>query len=225
MVGNVAYTGLRWDHLTAMSRLRPTQSLLDIGGGNGTFAVSASEMCKDVVAVDFSGSFPTRTEANVRFLSASLDLGKSEVISLPRPINGETYDVITAFQVFEHLRDPLGLIATCASSLSHGGLLMFSVPNSKRFSHAYLQGLDFPPHHLHWWNTRSLQVAVERSGLQLEAMAVERNWSPKSWVGGVMRWLKSRRHSDLRIPDIPGRPWPPARLTLGHSILVVARKP
>lgn len=224
LIGEVAYTGLRWDHELALNVLEPNDTLLDIGAGNGAFAVAASSVVSEVCASDFSASMKLTPNPNLWSFDGSVLQADGGLGDLPAPKSSSAFSVISMFQVLEHLPHPLRTLSAIAEALPESGRLILSVPNSKRFSERYFQGLDFPPHHLHWWNSRSLNAALEAANLAVDAEFVERIWSPKAWVVGSWRWLISRRQADFKIRQMPGTPWPLRNLTRGHSLFVVARR-
>ena len=82
------------------------------------------------------------------------------------------FDVVCAFQVLEHVADPLGFIAIAKSWLKPGGLLFVGVPNRE----SYLKGLrdfalDMPPHHVSRWSEQALASLAQSTHLTVEAIA------------------------------------------------------
>jgi SAM-dependent methyltransferase len=53
-------------------------------------------------------------------------------LDAPLPFEPESFDVVVAGEVLEHLRDPAGLVADARSVLRPGGSLVGSVPNGFR---------------------------------------------------------------------------------------------
>ncbi len=87
----------------------------------------------------------------------------------PQPPAG--YDVVCAFQVLEHVADPLAFVAEAKARLKPGGRLFLGVP--KRDSYlADLRDfpLDLPPHHVTRWSPRALATLARETALRIEAI-------------------------------------------------------
>lgn len=78
------------------------------------------------------------------------------------------YDHVCAFQVLEHVIDPLGFMRSCAACLAPGGRLVISVPNDSSYVGRGLNTLlNIPPHHISRWNANALHRLGEYAGLRL----------------------------------------------------------
>jgi len=86
-----------------------------------------------------------------------------------------SFDVVTLFDVIEHLADPLGELTAIRRLLRPGGLLLQSTPNIDglfpRLSYALAHRLDYwphpePPHHLYQFSDRTLPELTERAGFE-----------------------------------------------------------
>src|SRR5512136_733987 len=99
---------------------KPGGRLLDIGSGAGDF-VQLAKSSFEVSAVDVSPYAATRLSPTVR---RRLTIGDVESVPLPEP----PYDVVTAFNVLEHLRKPLALICKVSSALAPDGIFVGSMP-------------------------------------------------------------------------------------------------
>jgi SAM-dependent methyltransferase len=76
---------------------------------------------------------------------------------------GKRFDVVTLFEVLEHIDDPVGLMDQVRSVLKPDGFIALSVPNRERFM-IRRELSDFPPHHLTWWNVSALQTFLSSQG-------------------------------------------------------------
>ena len=94
--------------------------LLDIGSGGGGFLELAASRF-DVRAVDISAYAASRLPST---LQDRVTVGDVESIPLP----GQSYDVVTAFNVLEHLRRPSVVIRKVSTALAPDGIFVGSVP-------------------------------------------------------------------------------------------------
>ncbi len=83
---------------------------------------------------------------------------------------GKSFQMITAFDVLEHVIDPWRFMQEVAQRLSPGGRAVISVPNLKSWSH-FLMGRRWyfyiPEEHLHYFSPTSLTRLCERAGLSV----------------------------------------------------------
>lgn len=78
-----------------------------------------------------------------------------------------SFDVVTAWAVFEHLHDPLAAFASAASLLRPEGRLIILVTNIDSVFSRYSYQEDIP-RHLYFFSERTLQAYGQRIGLRLE---------------------------------------------------------
>ena len=141
-----------------------TDSLLEVGAGFGTFCAElmSRNIFRRVVGVE-----PTP------------DLAKScrqrgiETLETPieKMVSSEAvgFDVVTSFEVIEHLFEPAEFIAHMLRLLKPGGLIMLTCPNGKGFDIETLGiASDSVDHeHLNYFNPDSLSRLLSARGLQV----------------------------------------------------------
>ena len=71
------------------------------------------------------------------------------------------FDIVTFFEVLEHLDDPLEFIRNVKKILKPGGRIVLSVPSRDRML-VNLYEWDFPPYHLSRWNESAIRKLFER---------------------------------------------------------------
>ncbi len=142
--------------------------LLDVGGGDGLFAVRAQAMGFDVSLIDFDErSVATARKKGVhKAFAYSLE----DFVSFCKARNRQ-FDVISFFEVLEHQEDPASFIANIKKLLKPGGWIVGSTPNRDRmFAHLQqkLDGQDTPPNHFFWWSKRSLLNFLNLNDFDIE---------------------------------------------------------
>ena len=133
------YSKDKWDYdeaLKIVEEYKP-KSLMDIGCGYGYFIEKIQNAVEYVVGSEFN--------------PAAIDICKNKDIKLYTTNLKEVpekFDMITAFQVFEHVKDNKTFIEDCLNLLNEGGLLLFVTPNPDSELIKYNPGiLELPPHH------------------------------------------------------------------------------
>ncbi|PTB69059.1 ubiquinone biosynthesis O-methyltransferase [Trichoderma citrinoviride] len=104
---------------------------LDIGCGGGIFAESAARLpsTKHVTAIDPTPSVLNIAKAHARkdpCLAGKLTYQLSSVEQLPVPAEGAGYDVVTLFEVIEHVDNPAAFLDRVRPLVKPGGWLVMS---------------------------------------------------------------------------------------------------
>jgi 2-polyprenyl-3-methyl-5-hydroxy-6-metoxy-1,4-benzoquinol methylase len=138
-------------------------TLLDVGAGFGTF-------CEEAVR--------TRAFERVIALEPEPHLAQTcrakglEVIEAPveRAELAAGVDVVTSFEVLEHLFSPRAFIERCATLLTPGGRLILTCPNVRGFDVATLgeRSATVDAEHLNYLHPESLGALLERCGFEVE---------------------------------------------------------
>ncbi|RYP86139.1 hypothetical protein DL769_000817 [Monosporascus sp. CRB-8-3] len=104
---------------------------LDIGCGGGIFAESAARLpdTASVTAIDPSPEVLSVARAHARrdpaLRPSRLSYANTSIESLPVPEDGG-YDVVSVFEVLEHVASPASFLDRCASFVRPGGWLVLS---------------------------------------------------------------------------------------------------
>lgn len=105
------------------------------------------------------------------------------------------FDIVTLFEVLEHVESPVALLNSIKKLLAPGGYFVMSTPNCKRFGGAK-ESWDFPPNHLFRWDANSLRYLLEGSSYTVEKMieqVIGRDYLIVSAISsfGLVRRLRS----------------------------------
>lgn len=138
----------------------PGQALLDVGCGDGQFALAAAARGWDVRAVELNPPAVRRArERGVAVVEGRLEDGR------PEP---GAFDVVTAWDVIEHVAEPRPFIDQLARVVAPGGLVVVTTLNRAALVARMFRGrwsmvaID----HFTYWHARSLLIAFAGSGLQ-----------------------------------------------------------
>ncbi len=207
---------LNWDQRCFLHD-RPARdgALLDVGCGTGQFLEAARRTGYRVTGID-----PSRRQLEVARARFGLtDLHALTLAEYAHQASGAAFDVVAAFQVLEHVADPLGFLAEARRLLRPGGQLAVGVPNWRMWS-VLREPMDAPPNHLTRWSTTSLRAALERSGFE-----VLREREHRSVHGYLLRHVRlgllRRAMSRSAASDAPGqaeKPLAPRSTVLAASI-------
>jgi 2-polyprenyl-3-methyl-5-hydroxy-6-metoxy-1,4-benzoquinol methylase len=154
----------------ALLRREPVRGagrLLDVGCGLGFFLERAARSGWDVYGCDPSLPWARRASARV---------GRQRVLpGGPEPgmFGGRRFDLITAWDVLEHVFDPLPFLETLAGLLSERGRLFVRTPNfswvypTYRLRRALGEEIELGPlNHVVYYRARTLRIALARAGLR-----------------------------------------------------------
>lgn len=140
----------------------------DIGAGFGLFLEELSKiwLSAEMVAIEPSQEMSEICRSKgFEVLSCALE-----------NINGwdKKFDLLTSFELFEHLYDPDTFLRKVRELLRPGGILLLTTLSSGGFDIQVLWDKSksvFPPHHLNFFNPKSIRILLERSGFLIEEIS------------------------------------------------------
>lgn len=136
--------------------------VLDIGCGAGAFLDMARKAGCETYGLEFNQSAVEKARSKGHWISGEL------LENLPSVICPQGFDLITLFQVLEHVRDPVGIMKSAMNRLAPGGYLSIAVPSKKGVYRFLRQDpAQWPPHHISWWCLADFQTLAVNSGLKL----------------------------------------------------------
>lgn len=148
----------KWEFDIAVDFICKTPSvnnILEVGCGEGHFLrrLSHKYKCRGV-------------ELNQSAINKCLKLGLN-VSSDDISTFNETFDVIAAFEVIEHISAPRNFLERLVKSLKEGGYLILAVPDPNSYLlHADNVLLDMPPHHVISFSKKTLEMIGSELGLE-----------------------------------------------------------
>lgn len=201
--------------------------LVDVGAGFGTFGEEMKKLkLFDRIAM---------VEPSPDLAATCRRKGLEVIEEMIENTNLSNVDVMTNFELIEHLFAPQEFIRACAKTLSKKGLLILTTPNIKGFDLLVLGKVSdhiAGPNHLNYFHPRSLTDLVERCGLrvleittpgQLDADVVRNKIIRGKYKLGRQEFLKElliNRWKEL------GQPWQEflRRHNLSSHMWLVAQK-
>lgn len=214
------YEDTKWEHETIIARIPEGASILDVGCGAGAFLAKAKAKTQDVTGLELTHASAERARQS-----------GLAVLEIPIGQHGQQHDVVTAFQVLEHVADPLAFLNDCLAALKPGGMLAIAVPNNASFLRFCPDmPLNQPPHHMGLWTDESLAqlanllpmelISIEREPLrQLDwyQQIMERRYLPKRWQRSLYYRLGGASIFKRFIAENAGS-------IAGHTVIACFRK-
>jgi SAM-dependent methyltransferase len=213
----------RWrDRKAAMSPHKQSGTLLDLGCSSGAFLESMRSPSWKLFGVEMSAEGARAAEARS---GAEVFVG-----DIPdAPFAPESFDVITCFDVLEHVYEPRQVIAKVAEWLKPGGIFYVLVPNidsaEARVFASYWHGLELPRHLSHF-SPGSLRSLARSAGLSEVSLETPRNPA----IGTSLRYVWDDVFREVGIHQTPmayrgdaGLLWRVARKLVRTTIQPVLR--
>lgn len=148
-----------------VTRSVPGGRLLDVGCAAGVFLVSMRELGGwEVEGVELNAGAAGHARATY---GLTVHTGTLEEAHLP----DAHFDVVTLFDVLEHLHSPIAALREVHRILRPGGILVLRLPNldswdARLFGDAWA-GLD-APRHLYIYSPRTLAATLKQAGFAVE---------------------------------------------------------
>jgi 2-polyprenyl-3-methyl-5-hydroxy-6-metoxy-1,4-benzoquinol methylase len=159
---NNYYRGNKEEYVFAAKNIKDGADVLDVGCGKGEFK-KFIQNC-NFTGLEFSpDAIKAGTKDGCLILDQSIE---DHAKHYPRK-----YDVVTAFQVLEHVTNVQSFIKSCADCVKPGGKLIIAVPSEE----SYLQYstnsiLNMPPHHITRWTDTALSNIADIIDFKLDVI-------------------------------------------------------
>lgn len=146
-----------------IKKYKKTGTLLDIGCGLGHFLSVAKD----------NGFICTGTEISnesIKYAEQKYNLNIKEGDITNINFNEDKFDIITIFDVLEHVINPDTIIKKIYNIVNSDGYVFISVPNVDCLQ-SKLKGKNWtqmiPPNHLNFFNTKTLTKLLENNGFKI----------------------------------------------------------
>lgn len=207
--------------------------VLDVGCATGIFLDGMRQRGWDAYGVEPSAHA-------VQYARSRLGLNVTEGFLEDAGFQDAFFDVVTMWDVLEHVPDPRATLAEIARILKPGGWLVLNLPNpeswERRWFGPYWAGWDVP-RHFHLFDRQALRRYLEEAGLRLEEVAsftgrhgvlvLDLEFRMTDWRASP----QTRRRLLKLASSLPARllTWPffnlADRLNKSSAMAVFARKP
>lgn len=211
-------------NLRVLQRHARSGRLLDIGCSTGLFLKAASEVGWPGQGLEYSPD-SSRVAREVH----DLDVKTGALADDTYPPS--SFDVVTLWDVIEHLPDPSGTLKLIARILTPGGLLVLKTPNVDGLypfaSLLLARRLGFwghaePPGHLYQFSPATLEKMAIQAGFQ--TVAVHHQRIPITYsFGRFQDWFRSLKWVVYCAAFIP-MAWMGPLINRGDDIVLVLRK-
>jgi len=166
--------------------------LLDVGASSGAFLALAQARGWDIAGVELGdeGVRQARMQHGIELFHGPLEQA---------PFADESFDVVHASHVLEHLPDPAGFLGSCRKLLKTQGILVIEVPSElgdlfSRVRATLLRRLpesvSVPSPHLYFFTPASLKRLFVQNGFAVKMLSTPRRDQSDSsrFPGGA--WIK-----------------------------------
>ncbi|HTP07592.1 MAG TPA: class I SAM-dependent methyltransferase [Anaerolineae bacterium] len=141
------------------ARLSQRGKILDVGCAAGYFLEEAQQRGWQICGMELSQEMADSAE---QLLHVPI---YTELAAVP----DRDFDVITLWEVIEHLPDPINTLRQLRDRLRPGGMLMLSTPNNRHWQalRAKEQWVGYrPPSHLQYFTRETLGDTLRRAGFE-----------------------------------------------------------
>jgi SAM-dependent methyltransferase len=202
----------------AISLYKQSGTLLDLGCSSGSFLEFMRSESWRLYGIEMSEEAAKTANAK-----SGAEVFVGNILDAPFP--REYFDVITCFDVLEHLYEPRKVMARIGEWLRPGGIFYVLVPNvdcaEGRVFGSYWHGLELPRHLFHY-SPASLEFLAESVGLHKVSLETRRNPA----VGTSLRYVWDDVFGAVGIRRTPAAyrgeaslPWRAARKLVRMTVL------
>jgi 2-polyprenyl-3-methyl-5-hydroxy-6-metoxy-1,4-benzoquinol methylase len=153
----------RLKHLKMLCKTNPKPlKLLDVGCGYGDFLFEAQKVGCQVTGIDFD-----EEKVKIAKKKGIKNVYVTDFDNFYKEAKTEKFDIITFFELLEHMENPNRFIDMVSDLLSPGGYIMLDVPNNQRVLKSASGVIDYPPHHLTRWTPKALLNFIRKKNFEI----------------------------------------------------------
>ncbi len=189
----------------------PEMNILDVGCGMGFFLQEANELGWKTHGVEFTG------ESVEICRSKGIQMFEGDIRKID--FGDKKFDVITGFEIIEHIGEPNSFVKKISDLLNAGGLLYLTTPNFDSLNRRVLgqrwNAISYPEH-LCYYNKHSLDQLLIEHGLKKNKVRTE-GISPG-------RLIRSLRNQEMDFSDSNSSDEVLRRNIEGNTLLELAKR-
>jgi len=178
------------DDIRRFQMLKPSiinQRVLDFGCGAGVFLELAQPFAEKVSGVELEQRVCEHWKEKI------------EVFDIIDKVSGN-FDLITAFHVVEHLKDPRKTLQTLAKKLDRNGRIVLEVPSANDalltlYNSDAFQRFTYWSQHLFLFNSYTLTTLATQAGLKVSAIKNYQRYP----ISNHLHWLSQGKPGGHKI--------------------------
>lgn len=189
--------------------------LLDIGCSSGALLSVATEVGFSVTGVEIASN----AVETARLAGFEVFCGYLHEANFPHSM----FDVITCFELVEHLDDPIGLLTECRRIMKPDGIVTINTPNADSWTARFMRerwdgfSLISMGGHISFFSPRSLSRLAEQCGFRIERLETRRvRFAESHHVSPIAYHVLKVMGEVLNVPS--------GFLDKGHDMLAFLRK-
>lgn len=215
-------------NMTARQRLRELRrktnvsgKWLDVGTSTGNFVKALLDDGVDAEGIELSETaVSVAREHGLPVRAGTIDMLPGEA----------SFDTVSAFDVIEHVIDPIGFLESVWSRLNPGGHLVMTLPNLRSLSRFLMRSRWYfyiPEEHLHYFSPVTIAMMLRRRGF--EEISVDPTYKPMTFNYAQTQFIEYNP-AVYKVLNAAGKTIPASLremvipLPIGE-MMVVARKP
>ncbi len=175
-----------------IERYKRSGAILDVGCNTGAFLSTLDGWNCSGIEIDPAAAATARRRTGCEvFVGNAIDA----------PFSARSFDVITCFDVLEHVYEPRRLVLRIVEWLKPGGIFYLSLPNIASWEaslfRSYWYGLELPRHLFHW-SPQSVRYLMNSAGLEEVWLTTHFCYAEESFA-----YLHSRALEAIGIAPVP----------------------